>query len=394
MTAPRVMVYVQHLLGIGHQMRAAAIIRAMQATGLDVACVTGGEAGGMPDLGGARLVQLPPVRAADATFSRLVDAQGREIDDAWRESRREALLAAFREIDPRVLLIESFPFGRWQFRFELMPLLEAARARGTAVASSVRDILVEKNKPGRQEKIVAILRNHFDAVLVHGDESLVPFGATFGGAGNIADLIRYTGYVAPRAPDGAPDGPGKGEVVVAAGGGAVGGVLLQTALAARPLTGMAEAPWRLITGPNLPPEDRVKLAEIQGVTVETLRRDYREVLGRAALSVSQAGYNTVMDILVTGVRAVLVPFAAEGETEQALRARLLAERGRVRVVDEATLTPETLAAAVDEALSRPAPLLEGLALGGAGETARIVRELARRPPPMRRSGTLPILRDK
>ena len=36
--------------------------------------------------------------------------------------------------------------------------------------------------------------------------------------GRIADLIRYTGYVAPPAPDSLPDGPGKGEVVVAAGG--------------------------------------------------------------------------------------------------------------------------------------------------------------------------------
>lgn len=378
MTAPRVMVYVQHLLGIGHQMRAAAIIRAMQGDGLEVTCVSGGEAGGMPDLGGARLIQLPPVRATDATFARLVDPEGREIDDAWRERRCAALLEAFREIDPHVLLVESFPFGRWQFRFELMPLLRAARAGGIAVAASVRDILVEKNKPGRQEKIVAILRECFDVVLVHGDESLVPFGATFRAAGDITDLVRYTGYVAPPPPDASLEGPGKGEVVVAAGGGAMGGILLRTALAARPLTAMAEAPWRLITGPNLAVEERGELIETQGVTVETLRQDYRDVLSRAALSVSQAGYNTVMDILVTGVRAVLVPFAAEGETEQALRTRLLAERGRVQMADEATLTPESLAAAVDKALTRPAPALEGLALNGATETARAVRELVER----------------
>jgi len=377
-SVPRVMVYVQHLLGIGHQMRAAAIIRAMQAAGLNVVCVSGGEAGGMPDLGGARLVQLPPVRAADATFSQLVDPRGRDIDDAWREERRKALLAALREINPDVLLIESFPFGRWQFRFELVPLLQAARAGGVAVAASVRDILVEKNKPGRQEKIVAVLHEYFNAVLVHGDESLVPFGATFPAADDIADLIRYTGYVAPPAPAAAPAGPGKGEVVIAVGGGAVGGKLLSMALAARPLTTMAEAPWRLITGPNLPADDRAKLVATQGVTVETLRRDYREVLSRAALSVSQAGYNTIMDILVTGVRAVLVPFAAAGETAQALRARLLAERGRVQVADEAGLTPQTLAAAIDKALSRPAPARDGLSLDGAAETARVVRELAAR----------------
>jgi predicted glycosyltransferase len=330
----------------------------------------------MPDLGGARLVQLPSARAADASFSSLLDSSGQPIDDAWRDRRKTALLDAFREIAPDRLLVESFPFARWQFRFELMPLLEAAREVRVPVACSVRDILVDKKKTGRQEKIVGILRDYFDAVLVHGDERLVPFGATFGAADRIGDLIRYTGYVAPPAPNPSPDGPGKGEVVVAAGGGAVGGALLRAALAARPLTMMARAPWRLITGPNLSPRERAELPETEGVTIETLRTDYRDVLARAALSVSQAGYNTVMDILVTGVRAVLVPFSAEGETEQALRAGLLADKGRVTLVEEASLAAQSLAAGIDRALTAPAGGLDDLALDGAAETARAINGLA------------------
>jgi predicted glycosyltransferase len=375
MSGGAVMVYVQHLLGIGHQMRAAAIIRAMQAHGLAVTCVSGGEAGAMPDLGGARLIQLPPLTAADTSFRRLVDADGREIDEAGRERRRAALLAAFAEIRPRALLIETFPFGRWQFRFELLPLLRAARESGVWVASSVRDILVEKKDPNRLDAIVAILRRSFDAVLVHGDARLVPFRATFGAADRIADLIRCTGYVAPVPPDCAPNGPGAGEVVVAAGGGAVGGALLQMALAARPLTRMADAPWRLITGPNLPPAERQALVAPAGVTIDTLRHDYREILSRAALSVSQAGYNTVMDILVTGVRAVLVPFSTGKETEQTLRACLLAERGRVQTVSEAGLSAPVLAAAIDDAAAMPPPGPPKFDLDGANGTARIVAEL-------------------
>ncbi len=375
MSGGAVMVYVQHLLGIGHQMRAAAIIRAMQAHGLAVTCVSGGEPGGMPDLGGARLVQLPPIRAADASFRRLVDADGREIDEVGRERRRAALLAAFVETRPEVLLIETFPFGRWQFRFELLPLLQAARESGAWVASSVRDILVEKKKPERLDAIVAILRRSFDAVLVHGDARLVPFGTTFAAADRIADLIRYTGYVAPAPPDCAPNGPGAGEVVVAAGGGAVGGALLRMALAARPLTRMADAPWRLITGPNLPAAERRALVAPAGVTIETLRHDYRDVLSRAAISVSQAGYNTVMDILITGVRAVLVPFSTSTETEQTLRARLLAERGCVRTVSEAGLSAPVLATAIDGAAVMPPPGPPAFDLDGANGTARIVAEL-------------------
>jgi predicted glycosyltransferase len=42
-TPLKVLVYVQHLLGVGHVKRAAAITRAMVAAGLDVHVVLGGE---------------------------------------------------------------------------------------------------------------------------------------------------------------------------------------------------------------------------------------------------------------------------------------------------------------------------------------------------------------
>lgn len=376
MTAPSVMVYVQHLLGIGHQMRAAALVRAMKIAGMRVTVVSGGAPDALPDLEGAELIQLPPAKAADAGFSRIVDAEGREIDDAWRSRRRESLLAAFAAAEPDVLLIESFPFGRWQFRYELIPLLRAAHASGIPVAASVRDILVEKNKPGRQDEIVEIVRKFFAAVLVHGDPSLIPFGATFPAEDRIAEMVHYTGYVAPAHPEPSPEGPGKGEVIVAAGGGAVGGKLLRTALAARPLTVLAKAPWRLIAGPNFPAEERAVLRNAPGIVIDGLRKDYRELLCRAALSISQAGYNTVMDILVTGVPSVLVPFAAPGETEQSLRAHLLADRGRVEVADEADLSAELLAAAVDRALGSRQRELTNLELSGATETAALVKALA------------------
>lgn len=371
------MVYVQHLLGIGHQMRMAAIIRAMRRRGLEVVCVSGGEAGGMPDLAGARLVQLPSARAADASFQELVDDRGHPIDNAWRDRRRAALLQAFADIGPAVVLVETFPFGRWQFRFELIPLVETARAGGVPVMASVRDILVQKRDPKRLAAIVDVLRTSFDAVLVHGDETLVPFGETFAAADRIADLIRYTGYVVPEFGPAPETVTGESEVIVAAGGGAVGGALLRTALTARPLTRFSNVGWRLITGPNMPPEDRAALRPTDGVAVDTLRRDYRALLARAPVSVSQAGYNTVMDILVTNARAVLIPFSAGSETEQSLRASLLAGRGRVQVVPESALDARSLAAAIDRAAGS-APEAIALDLDGADTTAGIVEAALRR----------------
>ena len=87
--------------------------------------------------------------------------------------------------------------------------------------------------------------------------------------------------------------------------------------------------------------------------VEPARADFRALLRNAALSISQAGYNTVVETLCCADRAVLVPFGTERETEQtdrapvARRARPGALRGR------AALSPDTLAAADRPGDARP-----------------------------------------
>ena len=373
MSAGRVLFYVQHLLGIGHTMRAAQLTRAMRRAGLDVTYVAGGFDAIETDLAGAGLVRLPPVRAADASFTSLVGADGAPIDDAWRARRRTALLDAFHAADPDLVLIEMFPFGRWQFRFELLPLLQAARGRAQVVCS-VRDILVAKSEPSRLAAIVDTVERHFAAVLVHGDPDFIPLDETFAPARQIAHKLRYTGYVAPEPPACAMD-KSAAAVIVSAGGGGTGGALMRAALAARPLSPLAAATWRFLTGPSLSDRERTALAPQPGVVIEPARPDFRALLAAAALSVSQAGYNTVMDLLTCRTRSVLVPFSSHGQTEQALRARRLAARGWAEVVAEEELTPARLAAAIGRALANDAPRTDGIDLDGARRSAAVLAGL-------------------
>jgi len=383
----RVLFYVQHLLGIGHLTRAATLARAMQADGMDVTLVTGGAPVRGLDTGGARIVQLPWMRAVDKYFKVLVDETGAEIDDAFKAARQARLLEVFAETRPDALMIELFPFGRRQLRHELLALLEAARARPArpAILCSVRDILVQSPKPERVEEMLAWARAYFDRVLVHGDPGLIPFEATFPLAARIADLVRYTGYaVDQRAAQGGGEddtdaADGAGEVIVSTGGGAVSEPLLAAALPARALSRAAGLPWRVLVGDNLP-DDRFAALRNQapaGVIVERARPDFTRLIGRCALSISQGGYNTVMEVLNAGRRAVIVPYAGGLETEQTRRAALLAERGLLQQVAEERLTPARLAAAIDAALAAPAPALDTLRTDGARETARLVAEAAR-----------------
>ena len=380
MEKPRVMIYVQHLLGIGHQRRAAAIARALVGAGLDVAYVSGGVAVPDLDVGGASFEQLPPCKAADSSF-RLVDAEtGDAIDEAWKERRRDSLLDTFSRFGPIVVIIEMFPLGRRAFRFELEPLLEAAAscARRPRVVSSVRDVLVETRDRRKLEDTVAAIRRWFDLVLVHGDADFIPFDATFPLAPKIASRLRYTGYVCPELPAGGGGDFQEGEILVSAGGGRVGERVLATALEARTLSRQRDATWRLLVGHGMA-EDRFGALAARagdGVVVERARTDFTAMLAGCGASVSLAGYNTVAELLAAGAPAVLVPFAEGAETEQATRAARLAERGLAVVVDEATLEPGGLARAVDAVVAQGRRGVPDIRLDGARETARIVSRLA------------------
>ena len=379
MSEAKVFFYVQHLLGIGHQRRGATLTRAMRDAGLDVTYVSGGHEVPNLELAGANFVQLPPVRAVDLYFKELVDENDRPIDDAWRENRRAALMAAYLNCQPDLIILELYPFGRRQMRFELLPLLDAARARARppVVVSSVRDILVEPPKPERLVEMLERIETYFDYVMVHGDEALVPFERTFPHAADIADKIIYTGYVMDQRGEAGGEGLGHGEVLVSAGGGAVGDKLLRTAMMARSLTSLSSATWRVLVGTKVPEAEFLALAKIAepGIIVERARGDFPGLLMNCALSISQGGYNTVMETLHAGCTALIVPYAGGLETEQTLRAGLLAERGLINVLGEADLTPENLAVSIDMAILRQGKRKAiTISTDGAAESARLIKK--------------------
>ncbi|EJZ19262.1 glycosyl transferase (plasmid) [Rhizobium sp. Pop5] len=375
MTAPRIFFYVQHLLGIGHIARASRIANALAKNGFDVTVVTGGlPVPGFPGEG-VKTVALPAVVASNAGFSGLADADGRPADEAFLNARRQLLLDAFHAARPNVVIIEAFPFGRRQMRFELLPLLEAigkAEPR-PKLLSSVRDILQENRKAGRDAETAALVRDHFDAVLIHGDPGFVRLEDTFPLTSEIADRLRYTGLVA--APP-APEPIETFDIIASAGGGAVGAELIGAAKEAAAMM-PANLRWLLISGPNLPEADFAALSRdaAPNVTLVRFRKDFPSLLRGAKVSISQAGYNTVGDLLRTKCRAILIPFVAGGETEQTVRAERLQALGLADILPEKGLTPDHVKEAVEKALAAPRRGPMQLDLEGAEKTAAIIRSM-------------------
>jgi predicted glycosyltransferase len=375
--ALRILIHVQHLLGTGHFRRVAAIAGALAAAGHEVEIASGGTPLAHPGIGGARLFQLPVMRASDVAFKSFVDARGQPIDAGWKARRRDILLGRLAALRPDVLITELFPFGRRQLEFELLPLQEAARALSPRplLLCSLRDVLVAPQDPGKVARALARAQD-YDRILVHGDPVLIDLPASYPAARALGERIVYTGYITAPPPADPPGDEGNDEIVVSSGGGAVGASLLETALAAQALLEPGRR-WRLLLGGDLPGEVRERLLARRAplTIVEDARSDFPGLLRRCHVSLSQAGYNTVMDIVQAKVRAVLVPFATGSETEQSRRAAALAARGWATIVDEAQLDAPRLAAAVGEAAGRPRPDMAALRCDGVAETVRLIGTL-------------------
>lgn len=389
---PRLLFHVQHLLGVGHLNRAERIARACVDAGLAVE-MTVNEGDAAPP--GVEALPLPAIHAADPAFSALVDGAGRVVTDALWAERARRLARAVAARPPAVLLVEGYPFARRRLRGEIEPLVAAARDAGAAVACSLRDILVEKPDPARNSATVDRARALFDRILVHGDTAVAPLSASFPLAERLGDRLTTTGYVAPaeawpaRAGRVDPAAP----VVVSVGGGAVGETLLEAAVEARAAGVAADRPWRLLGGPKLPPAARgrllARIAVLEGaaITLEPALDGpaFRATLAGAALSISQAGYNTAVDLWLARPPAILIPFAGPTgkESEQPLRARRMAERGEATVVPERDLSAERLGRAIEAMLATPDPAAGRApppALDGAARSAEALAALAGLPP--------------
>src|SRR5262245_9193812 len=247
----KILFYSQHVLGIGHFVRAMEVARGL--SNFKIRFLNGGETvEGFPYPPWVELVNLLPVKP-DADLKYIESTDPSHSLDELKRSRLEALLSEFDHFDPDVLIIELFPFGRRQFVFELMPLLARTRQRrqSTKVVCSVRDILVTQPEHLHHEEWVCeVLNRYFDLVLVHSDPSFHTLEETFSRVADSRTEIRDTGYVVQTLDEhrpttnrangkdlrgtngarGALRKSGHPRIVVSVGGGRVGYELLASAV--------------------------------------------------------------------------------------------------------------------------------------------------------------------
>ncbi len=386
--AKRVMFYCQHVLGMGHLIRSAEIVREL-ARDFSVLFVTGGEIPqGFRFPENVDTFELIPLKSSP-DFSALMLCDFSWDLEETKAIRRELLLHAFDEFQPDVLITELFPFGRKQFSFELLPLLVRARARShrTMIVSSIRDILVSRNDQDTYEqRVCQTINDYYDLVLVHGDERFQTLQDSFCRVSDLSCPVAHTGYVVQQSQRTNSDEAWGSKdldrplIVVSNGSGMCpsGHELLESTLqAAAILEGKLPHKFQVFAGPLMPEEVYLRLSLVaagQGnVTFTRYTHDLPAWLRHGDLSISMGGYNTVMDVLSTGVRSLVYPVTGNSDEEQSMRAAKLAARGALGLLEKDEIRPEILAKKIQIALNaQPAGIC--LNVNGAANSALLLKK--------------------
>lgn len=389
--APRLLIYSQDGLGLGHLRRtsllAGAFLDALPAG--SVLTISDSPAGQFFDTRrGHDHLKLPSIRKlSPGNWSPV--SLGMSFDEVLR-LRRETIRGAARAFEPDLLLVDHMPHGAMG---ELLPTLRAVKGSGTRVVLGLRDVLDAPATIRRRwhlEGAFEAVERHFDDVLVYGSRDVFDVAAQYAWPAGLSARLHYCGYVC--APAARADAEavrrrylrrrvGSRLVVVMAGGGADAYGLFDAMVRAVPMLRVGQrCVVVIVTGPFLPAPERVRLRRLaRGLPVHVVSTVHNATcyLAAADLAVTMAGYNTTAEILSLGTPALLVPRAGPS-AEQQIRASRFAERGWVRWIRPDALTPAALAASMDAALDGPAaaPLTHPDLGGRQRAAARLLQLLA------------------
>jgi len=360
---PRLLIYSQDGLGLGHLRRTTLLASEFLAARPDGSVLTicdspvGQFFSRTP---GHDYLKLPSIRKLGPGDWSPVSLASPFSD--VRTLREATILSAATSFDPDVFLVDHMPHGAMG---ELVPTLEAFDGSSVRKVLGLRDILDAPATVRRRwslEGAFEAVERYFDEVLVYGSRHVFDVAVQYKWPAAIASRLSYCGYVCSSTSTSPPEAVRRrylgeaddGQLIVAmAGGGADAYALFDTLVRSVPQV-MAERRLAvvIVTGPFLPDSDRLRLRQLaEGLPITLLPSvaDSVSYLAAADLVVGMAGYNTTAEILGLGARALLIPRAGPS-AEQQIRANSFAERSWVHTLAPHLLSPESLAVAISRAL--------------------------------------------
>jgi predicted glycosyltransferase len=365
---PRIMMYSQDGLGLGHMRRTTSIANQIvkQRSGAAILTMADSKLGQFFESSQNHdYLKLPSIVKAGPGDWRAVSLPLPFNDVSVM--RRELIRSAVLSYRPHILLVDHMPHGAMG---ELIPTLQALRDTGadTRIVLGLRDILDSPEIVRRRWQVEGAydaIERFYDTVLVYGKRDVFDLAEQYGFAPAVRDRMRYTGYVCtPQTPRYTARARAKyisssdtttKLIVAMAGGGADAYPMMRSLLESLPtILARHKVFLALITGPFMPAEQRRDLeSRARGLParVSLSVNDTLSYIEAADLTIAMAGYNTTMEILRSGKRAILIPRRGPS-AEQRMRAQLFAERGWVEMIDPDDLSADNIANQVCGALAR------------------------------------------
>ena len=381
----KILFYCQYVWGMGHLFRSIEIARSLSSH--KVSLVAGGREIDIHLPGHIRLVRLPGLYM-DEHFTTLIPEDPDKTVEDIQTQRKQILFDLCDRQKPELVIIELYPFGRTIFGFELQPLLDAihqGRFGNTKIACSLRDILVEKRDPRMyEERVLTHLNAHFDRLLIHSDPKILPLDETFSRVNDIQIPSFYTGFVTQKAKSDAAKnlrrklalGAEEKLIVASAGGGRSGYRLLCNVIEAVQLLSKTQSiRLEMFAGPFRDDDEFRKLSahSTKEIRIRRFTQRFLDYLSAADVSVSLAGYNTCMNLLVTRIPALIYPYLRQ--QEQPLRVTKIKDFLPLKILQDSDLSPHVMADHIQEMMgaSKQSDNM-ALNLDGAENTARYLTD--------------------
>lgn len=335
----RILIYSHDSFGLGHLRRCRAIAHSLvdHYKGVSVLILSGSPIIGSFDFR-ARVdfVRIPGViKLYNGEYTSL----GLHIDlQHTLEMRSSIIQHTSQTFRPDLLLVDKEPLG---LDGEVVRTLEMAKASGAAVVLGLRDVMDDPallRQEWRRKNVLPALENLYDEIWVYGLPEMGDPMAGIPMPAAIRDKTVYTGYLKRHIPQRRTPLPVRADVpyiLVTAGGGGDGEVMVDWVL--RACESDSSIPYEvvIVLGPFMHPEQRLKFEQRAGhlERVHMLEFDNQvETLMKEAVGVvAMGGYNTFCEILTLDKRALLVP-RSRPRREQTLRAERAQQLGLARML--------------------------------------------------------------
>jgi len=377
----RIIFYCQHSVGIGHLIRSFALVNSLKST-FEVTLISGGvfpNKISIPDK--INFIQLPPIGIDENNSLKVQNS--REPLHLVMKKRQSLMLNYFKSNKPNIFITEYFPFGKMQFMGELLPVLKFIKTneRNTKIICSSRDILESSTTTNKmyQDFSVKIINDFYDRILVHGDETLIRFGQTFPLSRKLQVPIEYTGYVTNSTQKQKKNRNHFKEVILSAGGGKIAHPFIFKVVKSFISFGFGKGiVLRVIPGPMYPKDKFKFLTDIvkdkPNIILKQTVEDLTSFWVNARLSISSGGYNTLMELISSGIPAIVSPYRNESNSEQEIRSNYLSKKGLIKTMFYENMDEEQISYTVRKALNFQ-PSNYDVNLKGSSKTREILENI-------------------